>query len=385
MSSYLNKVAISLPQGQKDLSMGKVVVNALTTHLSKIFAAIPAGQADLPNNRPPELRKNLREDLQSIIKTAPTTSLSTFQRNLTTFFSNYPVLSSTILKEVEKFRISNNTILDGLVEIGDLSDDDKKNIIQGKYTDWPPAMKKLANGLFLKQTIALYKSANEKLEEAPRSAESMMTVPRLDKFFKQFLRSQKKSVHNYAKTNLTDEKALHEEWGTPLDEDKDSKVKTIDFGAFSPEEKKALMDAMLDTCFIPNIDRHAAEFGLDADRFKTFTRNVFDLHTKELTIPTANGKPVVLRFANKDVSGYVNVENNMIPDDKVPLQFALDQNLDQYTKEFLENYLHVDTSKQPVVLTADHVPGLLMAFAMQNTSQLSEEDKKKSLSDQAVV
>jgi hypothetical protein len=307
------------------------------------------------------------------------------QQRIDALFATHTDITPELRTKIESFELSNNAILDGLVQMDQISSDDAKVIKLQPYKAWPPAMKKLANGLFLKQSIASYKSAQEKLEEVPHSIESMMKVPTLDKFFKQFLHSQKKSVHNYATTNLTDEKALHEERDTPIDQKKDTGVKTIDFSAFTPEEKKALMDAMLDTCLIPSIDNNAEKFGLDADTLKKFTRDVFDLQSKELIIPTANGTPVTLHFTRKDISGRVNVENNFIADDKIPLQFTLDSNIDQYTKEFLEKYLHVDTSQEPIVLTADHLPGLLMAFAMQHTSQLSDEDKKKALSDKAVV
>lgn len=173
-------------------------------------------------------------------------------------------------------------------------------------------MKKLANGLFLKQTISLYKSTQETIEKIPQSMQSFMKIPTLDTFFRQFLRSQKKSVHNYTVDDLTDRQALYEKWGTPLEKNKKSSVKSINFATFTPQEKKALIDAMLNTCLFPHIDTHASSLGLDAITYKKFVSDIFDLDSKELTIPTAAGSPIVLQFTKKDISGFINVENKKI-------------------------------------------------------------------------
>lgn len=290
-----------------------------------------------------------------------------FQQKIDALFATHTDISPELRTKIESFELSNNAILDALVEMKHISSDDAKVIKLQPYKAWPPAMQKLANGLFLKQNIANYKSAADVVQKTSDSMESIMSIPTLDVVFPWFLESQNKKLEDYLK--FSDIFKMH----------------YIDFGALSVEEKQALLTAVVDKHFVPLVNNPSSQFGLDPEVYTKFLRTVFDLQSQEVSVPTANGKPITLRFVKKDIDRTITCENGVLEPDKLPLQFTLDPTIDQYTKEFLQNYLHVDTSQEPIVLTADHLPGLLMAFAMQHTSQLSDEDKKKSLSDKAVA
>lgn len=223
--------------------------------------------------------------------------------------------------------------------MGDISEEEKKIIMNDSYENRSPAMKKLANGLFLKQTVASYKETNDLVEDIPQSMESMMVMPTLNEFFPWFLDSQQKKLADYLKFSDIYKKNY------------------LDFGALTLQEKQDMLTNIVEKHFVPLVNRHGSKLGVDIPTYTKFLHDVFDLKSKKLTIPTANGKPITLNFAKKDLDGNITCENGILEDDKLPLEFELaDGELDQYTKEFIKTYLHLDPDKKPIVIKTDNIP-----------------------------
>lgn len=99
--SYLRKIDIKLPTGQKDLPIEKVIIQGLSNHIAKIAKSLP------------EAEKDLRKDMESIVDNKTFNgSLIAFQQNVEDFFFRHTNISPELRKKIESFSISNEQLLD---------------------------------------------------------------------------------------------------------------------------------------------------------------------------------------------------------------------------------------------------------------------------------